>query len=250
MLDMDLVHPDENLEDLQLAGMKILQKKQGFRFGMDTVLLADFARIGKYDHVVDFGTGTGVLPLLLSGREKGREYTAFEIQPEMADMARRSAFLNGLDARMHVLLADVRQAHLYLHSSSIDHVICNPPYFPPGSAYVNPDPALSVSRHQGEDGIRPWLTEAMRILKGHGRFSLIYPAQRMLEVMQALESAHLIPKRFRLVYPALDKGANLVLIEAQKDAKPLLHTEPPLIVYDKDGRESEEIRRIYHMAEA
>lgn len=245
---MELLHPGERLDDLQLAGMRILQKEAGFRFGMDAVLLADFARVEPAHTVVDFGTGTGILPLLLLGRGKGTHVDAFEIQPDMADMAQRTMLLNGLEHRVTVHALPVEQAMQVLPPCSVDAIVCNPPYGTPGTTLLNPSDALRLARHQSPDGLRAWLKTAYQLLKGKGRISLVYPAPRMLELMQALEQAHLAPKRFRLVYPTGEKPANLVLVEGMKDAKPMLHPEPPLIVYEQDGSMTAELKRIYHQA--
>lgn len=238
---------DERLDDLQLAGMKILQKNTGFRFGMDAVLLADFARVEARDRAADFGTGTGILPLLLLGRGKAAHVDALEIQPDMADMARRTMALNGLEEKCHVHLLPVERANEVIPRASLDAIICNPPYGVPGTTLRNPSETLSTARHQSEEGLSAWFAMAYQLLKGKGRFHMIYPAPRMLEAMQAMEKARLAPKRFRLIYPAADKAANLVLIEAMKDAKPMLHPMPPLIVYEKDGSMTSELRRIYHL---
>ena len=245
-----LTAPGERLDDLQLAGMRILQKEGGFRFGMDAVLLADFARIEARDRAADFGTGTGILPLLLIGRGKGAHIDAFEIQPDMADMAARTMALNGLDGRVAVHAMPVERAHTVVPDGSLDAIICNPPYGQPGQTLHNPSEALALARHQTGDGLRTWLTMAYRLLKGKGRLAMIYPAPRMLELMRMLSAAHLEPKRFRLVYPCADKPANLALIEAQKDARPMLHPMPPLIVYKADGSMTEELRRIYHLTDS
>ena len=245
-----LIQPGERLDDLQLAGMRILQKEGGFRFGMDAVLLADFARVEARDRVADFGTGTGILPLLLLGREKGARIDAFEIQPDMAEMAARTMALNGLGARVTVHVLPVERAVEVVPPGSLDAIICNPPYGQPGQTLRNPSESLSLARHQTEEGLRGWLTMAYRLLKGKGRLAMIYPAPRMLELMRQLSAAHLEPKRFRLVYPYADKPANLVLIEAQKDARPMLHPMPPLIVYEPDGSMTGELRRIYHVMDS
>ncbi len=237
----------EKIEDLQLAGLKILQKEKGFRYGMDAVLLADFARAGSRDHVADFGTGTGILPLLLYGRGKGKSFEAFEIQDDMADMASRTMLLNGLEETVHIHCMPVEDAYKLIGYGRMDAIVCNPPYGTPGGALQNPDPSKAVARHQGADGMMPFLVSAYKTLRVRGRFFMIYPAQRMLDVMELMDQVKLTPKRLRMVYPSIDKPANLVLIEAQKEAKPLLHQEPPLIVHDTDGQETEEIRRIYHL---
>ena len=244
-----MIGENERIDDLQLAGLRILQKTNGFRFGMDAVLLADFARVEARDRAADFGTGTGILPLLLAGRDRGAHIDALEIQPDMADMAMRSVRLNQLTERITVHNVPVERADEVITPGSLDAIVCNPPYGIPGATLLNPEKALSTARHQTEDGLTAWYRMAYRLLRGKGRFHMIYPAPRMLEAMTALSRARLEPKRFRLIYPYADKPANLVLIEAMKDAKPMLHPEPPLIVYEKDGSMSPEIKRIYHITD-
>ena len=236
----------ERLDDLQFAGLKILQKTAGFRFGMDAVLLSDFVRAEAQATVADFGTGTGILPLLMWGRGKGQRFEAFEIQREMADMARRSVALNGLSARIRVHEASVEEAPSLLSSGSVDVIVCNPPYGMPGATLHNPGLSKDLARHQDPRGLKPWFTAAYRLLRGRGRMALIYPAPMMLSLMNDLSRAALIPKRFRLIYPRVDKPANLVLVEAVKDARPTLQPEPPLIVYEQDGTMTPELRKIYH----
>lgn len=247
--DSGMIREDERIDDLQLEGLRIIQKNGGFRFGMDAVLLASFARIGDKDRVADFGTGTGILSLLLTGRGRGRHIDAFEIQPDMADMAKRSVALNGLAERIHVHHLPVEEASSVVTPGSLDAIVCNPPYGVPGTTLVNPNKSLSVARHQSEAGLNDWYRMAYRLLKGKGRFHMVYPAPRMLEAMDALSRARLEPKRFRLIYPYGDKPANLVLIEAVKDAKPMLHPEPPLIVYERDGSMTAELKEIYHITD-
>lgn len=241
------LHEDERIDDLQLAGMRIIQKERGFRFGMDSVLLADFARIDPRASVADFGTGTGILPLLLHGRNKGSSFDAFEIQPEMADMAARTMDMNGMAEIIRVHRLPVQQAESVIPAGTLDAIVCNPPYGVPGTTLLNPSDTLRTARHQDEKGLMDWYRMAHRLLRGKGRFFMVYPAPRMLEAMTAMDKAHLTPKRFRLIYPRADKAANLVLIEAMKDAKPMLHPEPPLIVYEQDGGMTAELKRIYHM---
>ena len=243
-----MILPGERLDSLQLARLRILQKERGFRFGMDAVLLADFARIAPGDYVADFGTGTGILPLLLYGRGKGARFDALEKQADMADMARRTVLINGLEERITVHALSVEEADQVIAPLNLDNIVCNPPYGLPGATLHNPSDTLRMARHQDEGGLTAWYRMAYRLLKGRGRFSMVYPASRMLEAMDGLQQAHLTPKRFRLVYPRMDKPANPVLIEAMKDAKPMLHPEPPLIVYRGDGSMTDELKTIYHLA--
>ena len=243
-----MIREGEQIHDLQLCGLRIIQNS-GFRFGMDAVLLADFARVEERDRTADFGTGTGILPLLLAGRGRGAHFDAIEVQAEMADMAKRSVSLNGLTERIHVHHCRVEEADNVIAPGSLDSIVCNPPYGVPGTTLLNPEKALSTARHQSENGLTEWYRMAYRLLRGKGRFHMVYPAPRMLEAMTALSKARLEPKRFRLIYPYADKPANLVLIEAMKDAKPMLHPEPPLIVYEKDGSMTAELKRIYHITD-
>ena len=185
---------DETLEDLQLAGLRLLQKKQGFRYGMDTVLLADFARIRPEDRVADFGSGSGVLPLLLIGRGKGAFFETFEILPEMAEMARRTMEMNDVAGRVNIHVLDAGDAWRELSGCSVDAVVCNPPYGRPGAVLKNPDERLAVARHQEPDTLKRFLTSAYRILKGRGVISLTYPAERMLDLMDRMRECHLEPK--------------------------------------------------------
>lgn len=240
----------ERIDALQQAGLRILQKEQGFRFGMDALLLADFTRAEGRERAADFGTGTGIIPLLLAGQGRVRSVDAFEIQADMADMAGRSVLLNGLADRVRVHACPVEEADRVLPPGSLDVITCNPPYGPPGTTLLNPTKTLALARHQTSDGLRAWFRMAYRLLRGKGRFAMIYPAPRMLEAMKLLESAALAPKRFRLVYPRADRAANLVLIEGMKDAKPLLHPEPPLIIYGEDGSMTPELRRIYGLTDS
>ena len=242
-----LIREDETLEDLQLKGLRLLQKKQGFRFGMDSVLLADFASVRERDTVVDFGTGTGILLLLLIGRNKGARFTGLEIQESFAEMAGRTMALNRLEDRVSILQADAGKAEELFGPCSVDRIICNPPYGQPGSALRSPFDDRAIARNQEQDTLRQFFSAGFRILRGRGTFSLVYPAPQMLYVMELLRACHLEPKRFQLVYPSVDRPANLVLVEAVKDAKPTLHPMRPLIIYEKNGDLTNELKSVYHI---
>ena len=247
VMETNLQRPDETLEDLQLGGLKLLQKKNGFRFGMDSVLLADFAAVRSTDRVADFGTGTGILPLLLVGRNKGDHFDAVEIQEEYCGMAERTMRMNGLEDRVRIIHADAGEADRFLPPGGTDCVICNPPYGLPGKSLSSPFPDRAAARNLDNGALGRMFTAAFRILRGKGKLSLVFPAPQMLEVMKLLTDCHLEPKRFRLVYPHADKPANLVLIEAVKDARPTLQPLPPLIVYNPDQTLTNELKSIYHI---
>ena len=244
-----IIENDETIEDLQLKGLRLIQKKNAFRFGMDSVLLAHFANIRETDTVADFGTGNGVLLFLLRGRNKGKQYYAFEIQEDAARLAERNVMLNGLDQIMSVIHADARDALDYIPPCSVDAVICNPPYGQPGASLASPKETKSIARNQKEDTLDHLFKGAFSILKGRGKMILVYPASQMFSIMMKLRSHHLEPKVFQLAYPYLQKPANLVLIEAVKDARPTLHTRPPLIIYNRDGSLTNELKSVYHITE-
>lgn len=235
----------ENLHDLQLHDLWLIQKDKGFRFGMDAVLLSDFCRTGEKDIVADFGTGTGILTVLLLGKNKAARIEAFEILPEMAEMAERSLRMNGQETRARVWSTDCGNAAEVLEINSLDAIVTNPPYGEKGRTLINPSPEKAVARHQEEDTLDKFFKAAYQCLKGKGKIFLIYPVQGMLSIMEVLKRHHLEPKRFRLIYPYADKPANLVLIEAAKDAKPGLLSMPPLVVYLQPGEYTDEVAEIY-----
>ena len=238
---------DETLEDLQLRGLSLIQKKQGFRFGMDSVLLASFAKAKTTDTVVDFGCGTGILPLLMIGRDQGNKYIGLEIQEKMAEMARRTMQLNHLEERVQIICADIAKATDFINPCSVEVVVCNPPYGMPGQVLRNQKESIATARHQEQFTLSHFFNSAFRILRGKGKLFLVYPAAQMFSLMTELHRNHLEPKRFRLVYPDVSHPANLVLMEAVKDAKPRLHPMPPLIIYKQNRTLTNELKSIYHI---
>ena len=238
---------DETIEDLQLNGLHLIQKKNSFRFGMDSVLLAHFADIRNKDTVADLGTGNGILPLLLYGRKKGSRFFSFDIQQEAVDLAKRNTALNNLEDIITVIHSDAKDSEAYIASCSVDKAVCNPPYGHPDSVLASPKETKAIARNQNIHTLDHLFTGAFRILKGRGKLFLIYPAAQMLFVMKSMQAHHLEPKKFRLVFPYANKPANLVLIEAVKDAKPMLHPMPPLIIYNQDGSLTNELKSVYHI---
>ena len=236
---------DERLEDLQNQGYRILQKKSGFRYGTDAVLLSDFVRLRKRDHVMDLGTGTGIIAILLAVHHPEILIDAVEIQPEMADMAIRSVLLNGLSGRVTIANMDLRRSPECFGISAFDAVVCNPPYFREGSALLPHDENRRISRVESETGICEICQCAKRLLKSGGRFSAIYPAQRMLEMMNAMEQERLMPKRVRTVHAKANRAPRFVLLDAVKDGGSQLDWLPPLVLENADGTPTEEWNRIY-----
>ncbi|MBR0513781.1 MAG: methyltransferase [Clostridia bacterium] len=244
-----LQREDETLEDLQLGGLKLLQKKNGFRFGMDSVLLADFALIRPNDLVVDFGTGGGILLLLLIGRGKGERFFGIEIQPDYCEMAERTMKINHLESQVTICCEDAGNADRLFQPCSVDAIICNPPYGEPGTGLESPFSDRAVARNQSENTLISFMKAAFRILKGKGKIHVIYPAAQMFQMMTAMKACHIEPKHFRLIYPRMTSPANLVMIEGVKDAKPGLHPMKPLIIFEENQDLTNELKSIYHIQE-
>lgn len=235
----------ERIDDLQRAGYKIIQRADGFRFGTDAVLLADFTRIKPHERVADFGTGTGILPILLAARSDSATFDALEIQADVAEMAMRSVRLNGLDARINVHTADIRESQLYIGYEKVDLVVCNPPYTKDGGGEHSPIKSRAISRHEQTCPLEEITQSASRVLRNGGRMCVVFPAHRLLELCDAMRASRLEPKRVRLICAHFNRAPKLVLVEAQKNAKPMLHFEPMLLLYEENGEMTEELRSIY-----
>lgn len=240
-----LIREGERLDDLQRGGLRILQRAEGFRFGTDAVLLADFAGVKKGEHVADMGTGTGVLPLLLSARAEGTTFDAFEIQPEVADMARRSVLINGLESRIRVHNTDCREAAKAIGHECCQLVVTNPPYTKGGAGLVSPQQQRALSRSDSDCGIGEWMAACARLLQNGGRLCCVFPAPRFLELCDAMRAARVEPKRVRFVVSRETSAPKLVLTEGLKGGRPGLHILPVLITHDAQGNFTQEMRRIY-----
>ena len=237
------------MDDLQFAGLSIIQNPKAFCFGMDAVLLADFCSIRAHDNAADLGTGTGILPLLMAGRAGRAVIHGFEIQKGMADMARRSVLMNGLDQRIFIHEEDLRNAPQILTPGSLDLVVSNPPYGKTGGSLLNPKEELRLARHEGGITLTEVVYTAKVLLNNGGRLALVFPAPRLLELMDTMRFHKLEPKRLRMVHSRAEKAPHLVLVEGVKAARPMLHCLPPLIVYDGQGNPTPELNRIYHREE-
>ena len=245
MEEMSLIHEGERLDDLQRSGLRILQRAEGFRFGTDAVLLADFAGIRRGEHVADVGTGTGVLPLLLSARAEETTFDAFEIQPDVADMARRSVRINGLEERIRVHQLDCREAVGAIGHESCRLVVTNPPYTKGGAGLVSPQQSRALSRSDSDCEIGEWIAACARLLQNGGRLCCVFPAPRFLELCDAMRAAKVEPKRVRFVVARETSAPKLVLTEGLKGGRPGLHIQPMLITHDAEGNFTQEMRRIY-----
>ncbi|MDY0269296.1 tRNA1(Val) (adenine(37)-N6)-methyltransferase [Trichloromonas sp.] len=231
--------PDETLDDLRCGGLRIIQSRDGYRFSLDPVLLCAFARIGAGEAVVDLGTGSGVIPLLLARRTAAGSIVGVEIQSQAADRAQRAAVLNGLAERISIIHRDLRDLRGVLAPESCDVVLSNPPFRPIGTGKVAPRDERAAARHELAGGLEDFLVAAYFLLKQGGRFYLIHLAERLAEVLAAMRRMRLEPKRLRCVYSRPGQGARLVLVEGRKEGRPSLTVEAPLYIYVGEGYSAE-----------
>lgn len=245
----DLIRPGERVDDLQRDGLVLLQDPEKFCFGMDAVLLSAFAQIRRGDRVLDLCTGNGILPILLSARTEAAFLTGVEIQPEAADMAKRSVLLNGLSEKVRILEGDIRRIRELLPGEKFDAVTCNPPYMGKGDGIPNPDPARAMARHEITCTVFDAAQAAAAVLKDGGRFFMVHRPHRLGDAAEALKKSGLGLKRATFVHPTAGKSANLMLLEAVFGGRDYVRVEPPLILYREDGSYTEEIRKIYGYGE-
>ncbi len=243
--------PDRNqetIEDLQYKGLKIIQNKACFCFGMDAVLLSGYARVKRGDRVLDLCTGSGIVPVLLSGQNKAKEIVGIELLEYVADMGARSAALNGLEERVTIIQGDIKQVHK-LVEGVFDVVTVNPPYEKKNEGLQSPNAYIEAARHEVYIDFNDVCKIANRMLKCGGRLTLVHRVARLPELICTLKKHKLEPKRMRLVHPAPGQEPNLVLMEAIKDGREGLKMDPPLFVRNTNGEYTEEIDRIYHRNE-
>lgn len=237
--------------DQLLNGYKIIQDPQRFQFGIDAILLSNFALAGTgyKDNVIDLGTGTGIIPLVMQSERKDAHFTGLEIQNASAEMAGRSVELNGLQEKISIVQGDVKEVSGLFSKHSFNIVTSNPPYMINEHGKQNPGDAKAIARHEVLCNLEDIVAAADYLLLPHGKFFMIHRPFRLPEIFAALQNHNLEPKRMRLVYPFVDKDPNMVLIEARKNAKPRLEIEAPLIVRENDGERAgeytEEILKIY-----
>ena len=235
----------ERIDELHRNGYRIIQKENGFCFGMDAVLLSGFADVRPGEKALDLGTGTGIIPILLEAKTKGEHFTGLEIQEEMVDMASRSVELNGLKDRIDIIRGDIKEAGLIFGGASFDVVTTNPPYMNDCHGLKNPDEAKAIARHEVLCTLDDVVREGARVLRPGGRFYMVHRPHRLIEIITALTAYRLEPKRMKLVHPFVDKEANMVLIEAVRGGRSMIKVEKPLIVYREQGVYTDEIYDIY-----
>jgi len=245
MTTRPLLRDNERLDELQRNGYRIIQNPEKFCFGMDAVLLSGFAKAGQGEKVLDLGTGTGIIPILMSAKTQAAHLTGLEIQEEIADMAKRSVLLNELEEKINIVNGDIKEAGQIFGGASFDVVTCNPPYMIGKHGITNPDAPKAIARHEILCTLEDVVSQAAKVLKPGGNFYMVHRPFRLAEIMVMLVKYKLEPKRMRLVYPFVDKAPNMVLIEANRGGKSRITVEKPLVVYKEKGVYTEEIYEVY-----
>ena len=235
---------NERLDDLQ-NGYMLFQNPKQFCFGIDAVLLAWFAKAKPGERVLDMGTGTGIVPILMKARYPKGYFTGLEIQEESAELARRSVAYNKLEQDIDIVTGDIKEAGAVFGGASFDVVTTNPPYMIGSHGLTGENSAKAIARHELLCNLDDVVKAAADSLKVHGRFFMVHRPKRLVQIFDSMTSHGLEPKRIRMVHPYDDKAANMVLIEAVKGGKPQLDVEPPLIVYNHDGSYTQELLKMY-----
>lgn len=240
-----LLKEHERLDDLQRNGYQIIQNPEKFCFGMDAVLLSGFAKAGKGSRVLDMGTGTGIIPILMEAKTSAAELVGLEIQPESADMARRSILLNHLEQKIRIVEGDIKEAVSIFGAASFDVVTCNPPYMIGQHGLQNPEAPKAIARHEVLCTLEDVVSQAARLLKPGGHFYMVHRPFRLAEIITCMTAFKLEPKRMQLVYPYVDREPNMVLIEGVRGGRSRMTVEKPLIVYKEPGVYMPEIYEVY-----
>lgn len=235
----------EKLVDLQRNGLKMVEDSDKFRFGTDAVFLSGWAEVKKGERVLDMGTGTGILPLLLSAKTEAGQIVGIEVQQECAELAARNVTLNGLDDRITVVNGDLKDSVNLFGKASFDVVVSNPPYMTGGHGLINPQNAKAIARHEVLCSFADVAEQAAAVLKPGGRFYLVHRPFRLPEIITTLVEFGLEPKRLRMVHSYVDKEPNMMLLGCVKGGKPRIQVEKPLIVWEKPGKYTEEVVNAY-----
>ena len=240
-----MLKPNERIDDLQRNNYKIIQDPERFCFGMDAVLLSGFARAKEGDRVIDLGTGTGIIPILMEAKTKASDLIGLEIQPESADMAQRSVELNHLESKIRIVTGDIKEASSLFGAATFDVVTSNPPYMTEHHGITNEKSPRAIARHELLCTLEDVISQAAKLLRPGGSFYMVHRPFRLVDIMVLMREYHLEPKRMKLVYPYIDKDPNMVLIEGLRGGRPRMTVEKPLIVYKEPGVYTDEIYEIY-----
>ncbi len=234
----------ERIDDIQLKGLRLIQDTTGFCFGVDAVLLANFAKVKRNAKVVDLGTGTGIIPILIAGKSEAKEIIGIEIQEQVYEMASRSVLLNDLQDRVKIVNGDIKTIDQMLEVNTFDVVTSNPPYMH-NNGIKNPNDKKAISRHEVKCNLEDVIRSSSRLLKDLGKFYMIHRPTRLIEIITLARQYKLEPKQIQFIHPKQGKAPNIMLVQFTKGGRPDLKILDPLYVYDENGNYTKEIDAIY-----
>lgn len=237
--------PGERLDELHRKGYLLIQKENGFCFGLDAVLLTAFTKVKPGEHALDLGSGTGIIPILLEAKTKGSFFTGLEIQEDLADMANRSICLNHLEDKISIKYGDIKGASKQFGASSFDVVTTNPPYMAVNQGLTNANPSKMISRHEILCKLSELIRESSSLLRPNGRFYMVHRPHRLVEIISLMQEYKLEPKRMQFVHSFINKEPVMVLIEGLRGGNRNMRIEKPLIVYESNGHYTKDIIEIY-----
>ncbi len=245
-MDVELKE-NERIDDLEFKGLKIIQNEKGFCFGMDSVLLSDFAKnIKNNSTVLDLGTGTGIIPILLCGKTNLKKVVGIEIQQDVANMAKRSSQLNNLQDRFEVVNTNIIDLKNIYEKQSFDVIVTNPPYKKENTGITNENEAKLISRHEITANLEDFISISKDLLKDKGEFYMVHRPERLVDILSLMRKYKIEPKILKFVSPNKNKEPNLILIKGIKNANSFLRVEKNLYVYNEDGKYTDEILKIYN----
>lgn len=243
---MSLINIDETLDDLQLKGIHIIQKKEGFRFGVDAVLLANFSKVKKNATVIDLCSGTGIIPFIIKGKSQCGVIKGVEIQGEFAEMANRTAMYNNFSDQVKFIEGDLKDKELLKSLGRVDIVTVNPPYKVYSSGILNDSDKNAIARHEVCCTLEDVIIAARTLLKDNGKFFMVHRPDRIVDIFTLMRKYKIEPKRIRFIHPKPGKAPNILLVEGQRDGGTFLKIEDPLYVHMEDDSYSEEIKAMYN----
>ncbi len=241
-----MIKEHERIDDLHRNGLKIIQDPKNFCFGVDAVLLAHFAKVRKEELVLDLGTGTGIIPILLYALTKGKKFIGLEIQKDSVDIARRSLELNNITDAIEIHEGDIKELATLYKPSSFDVITTNPPYMNAGGGIINDYSPKAIARHEILCSLEDIVAGASKLLKTSGRFYMINRPNRLIDIICTMRNYKLEPKVIRFIHSYVDKEPTMVLVEAVRSGKPFLTVMPPIIIYDAEGKYTSEVMDIYY----
>lgn len=237
---------NERIDDLELNGLKIIQDTTGFCFGIDSILLSDFAReIPKNSKILDLGTGTGIIGILLTAKLNNPKIIGIEIQEEVAEMANRSVLLNNLEDKLQIVNEDINKIQKLYGKEKFNAVVTNPPYKPMGTGLINENNKKLLSRHEITATLEEFIKVASEQLKDKGSLYMVNKTERLADIIEYGRKYKLEPKKIKFVHPYINKAPNIVLIKLIKNANKFLKIEDPIYIYDENGKYTHQILKIY-----